>query len=129
MLKESISSILTAYFTNMAAMNPEGWVDTFAEDAVICDPIGNPPSKAHEDFQKFFGMLSAFFEKMELSQDNIIIVGNNAAVKWTMRVVAKNGRSAMTEGISTFEINNVGKIQKVSSYWNEAEIMAQLKGQ
>jgi ketosteroid isomerase-like protein len=129
MSQEAISSTLTAYFTNMAAMNPEGWVDTFAEDAVICDPIGNPPSKAHEDFQKFFGMLSAFFEKLELSQDNIIIVGNNAAVKWTMRAVAKNGRNAMTEGISTFEINDAGKIQKVSSYWNESEMMAQLKGE
>lgn len=127
MSQETIASTLTAYFTNMAAMNPEGWVDTFAEDAVICDPVGNPPSKAHEDFQKFFGMLTAFFEKMELSQDKIIIVGNNAAVNWTMRVVAKSGRKAMTEGISTFEINDAGKIQKVSSYWNESEMMAQLK--
>ncbi|HBE16140.1 MAG TPA: ketosteroid isomerase [Cyanobacteria bacterium UBA11149] len=129
MSKETIESILTAYFANMAAMNPEGWVDTFAEDAVICDPVGNPPSKAHEDFQKFFGMLTAFFEKLELSQDKIIIVGNNAAVNWTMRVVAKNGRNAMTEGVSTFEINEAGKIQKVSSYWNEGEMMAQLKGE
>ena len=128
MSKETIESILTAYFTNMAAMNPEGWIDTFAEDAVICDPVSNPPSKAHEYFPKFFGMLTALFEKLELSQDKIIIVGNNAAVNWTVRVVAKNGRNAMAEGISTFEINESGKIQKILSYWNDGEMMAQLKG-
>ncbi|NEO03671.1 MAG: ketosteroid isomerase, partial [Moorea sp. SIO3I7] len=44
------------------------------------------------------------------------------------QVSAKNGREATAEGISVFEINDDGKIQQVLSYWNEAEMMAKLKG-
>ena len=53
---------------------------------------------------------------------------NGAAVKWTMQVITKNDRHATSEGISIFEINDVGKIQKVSSYWDEAAMMTKLKG-
>lgn len=73
-------------------------------------------------------MMSNFFEKMKLSKDDIFFVKNGAAVKWTMQVVTKNGCRATSEGISVFEINDLGKIQKVSSYWDEAAMMMKLKG-
>ena len=44
-----------------------------------------------------------------------------------MQVVAKNGRHATAEGISVFEINDAGKLQTVSSYWDEAAMMMKLK--
>lgn len=108
-------------------MNAKGWLEIFSEDAVIYDPVGNPPSQVHKDSQKFFKMLSSFFEKMELSKNHVFIVRNGAAVKWTMQVVAKNGRNATSEGISVFEINDAGKIQNVSSYWDEAAMMTKLR--
>ena len=126
MSPEAIEKVVTAYFTNMTAMNPEGWRENFAEDAVIYDPVGSP-AKTQEDFPKLFSILSQFYEKLELSQDEIFIAGNGAAVKWTMRVSAKNGKNAQAEGISTFEINETGKIQKVRSYWDETKMQAQLK--
>ena len=61
-------------------------------------------------------------------QDSIFIVGQQAAVKWTMQVVAQNGRTATAEGISVFEFNDNGKIAKIQSYWDEALIKAQLIG-
>jgi steroid Delta-isomerase len=125
---EEIAALLTIYFDNMAAMNAEGWLEIFEEDAVIHDPVGNPPRLVHKDSQQFFKILSNFFEKMELSKDNIFFVKNGAAVKWTMQVVAKSGRHATAEGISVFEINDIGKIQKVLSYWDEAAMMMKLKG-
>lgn len=127
MSTEEIRALLTVYFDNMAAMNAEGWLGIFSEDAVIHDPVGTPPKHVHQDAQHFFKMLANVFEKIELSEDNIFFVKNGAAVKWTMQVFAKNGRNVATEGISVFEINDTGKIQKVSSYWDEAEMMMKLK--
>ncbi|HEY9672677.1 MAG TPA: nuclear transport factor 2 family protein [Waterburya sp.] len=125
---EEIAALLTIYFDNMAAMNAEGWLEIFSENALIHDPVGTHPRLVHKDSQQFFKILSNFFEKIELSKDNIFFVKNGAAVKWTMRVVAKSGRHATDEGISVFEINDIGKIQKVSSYWDEAALMMKLKG-
>lgn len=128
MSTEEIAALLTTYFDNMAAMQAEGWLGIFAEDAVIHDPVGDPPRLVHKESQQFFKMLSNFLAKMELSQDNIFFVENGAAVKWTMQVVSKKGLQATSEGISVFEINDIGKIQKVSSYWDEAAMMMKLKG-
>lgn len=121
-------SVITAYFDNMAAMNAQGWREIFAEDALVFDPVGNPPTKPQEDADKFFDLLTNFFVKLELSQDHTFIIGNQAAVKWTMNVLAKNGKQASAEGISVFEINDEGKIGQVSAYWDEGKMMAQLKG-
>jgi hypothetical protein len=79
----------------------------------------------------------SFSAKLELGSDQTLQLNlpqffslskNGAAVKWTMQVVAKSGRHATAEGISVFEINDIGKIQKVSSYWDEAAMMMKLKG-
>ncbi|MBW4489359.1 MAG: nuclear transport factor 2 family protein [Trichocoleus desertorum ATA4-8-CV12] len=127
MSTEEIGALLTVYFDNMAAMNAEGWLGIFSEDAIIYDPVGAPPKHIHHDAQQFFKVLANFFEKIELSKDNIFFVKDGAAVKWTMQVAAKNGRNVTSEGISVFEINDTGKIQKVSSYWDEAAMMMKLK--
>jgi len=122
-----IASLVNIYFDNMAAMNAQGWLDIFAEDAVIHDPVGDPPKIVHRDSEQLFKILSNFFKQIELSQNEIFFVKNGAAVKWTMQVVAKSDRHVTAEGISIFEINDVGKIQKVSSYWDEAAMMTKLR--
>ena len=129
MTQETIKAVVNSYFTNMAAMNGEAWVENFSEDAMLYDPVGKPPSKVQSDYQKFFGLLSMIFAKLELTPDNIFIVDNGAAVKWTMRGVGKNGNQGVAEGISVFEINENGKIKQVSSYWDDAAMMAQIKGE
>lgn len=124
---EEIESLLTIYFDNMSVMNAKGWLEIFAEDAVIHDPVGSPPRLAHKNSEQFFKILSNLFKEIKLSKDDIFFVKNGAAVKWTMQVVTKTDQHITAEGISIFEMNGVGKIQKVSSYWDEAAMMAKLK--
>ncbi len=123
-----ITSLLTIYFDNMAAMNADGWLEIFAEDAIIHDPVGDPPRHVYKNSGHFFKMMSNFLKQIELSKDNIFFVPQGAAVKWTMQVISAKDRHATAEGISIFEINDRGKIQTVSSYWDEAALMAKLKG-
>ncbi len=112
----------------MAAMNAKGWLEIFAEDAVIYDPVGGTPKLAHKHSEQFFKVLSNFFKEIELSKEDIFFVKNGAAIKWTMQVTTKNDQHDTAEGISIFEMNDIGKIQKVSSYWDEAAMIAKLKG-
>ena len=127
MSKEAIKQAINSYFTNLAAMNPSEWLENFAEDAVTYDPVGKPANPVHQNYEKFFGLLSSFFAQMEISQDYVAIADDRAAVKWTMQVLAKNGKSTQAEGISVFEFNETGKIQSLSAYWDDDEMMAKLK--
>ncbi len=123
----AIESIVNAYFDNFAAMNPEGWVENFAEDALSHDPVGEPPAKVHEGFRQFIGQLQAVFVKLESTIEHIFIAGNEAAVKWTMKGISKSEKVVTFEGITIFEINEAGKIQTTRAYWNPAQMIAQLR--
>ncbi|HIK07631.1 MAG TPA: nuclear transport factor 2 family protein [Trichormus sp. M33_DOE_039] len=127
MSNEAIEKVIAAYFSNIAAMNPEGWVDNFAEDAVSHDPVGEPPAKVHEGYREFIGQLQAVFAQLEPTTEHIFIASNEAAVKWTMTGVSKSGKSVKFEGITIFAVNAEGKIQTTRAYWNPMQMIAQLR--
>lgn len=127
MSKETIEKVINSYFTNLAAMNQSAWLENFATDAISYDPVGKPANPVHENSQKFFGLLSNFFAEMKITQDYVAIAANQAAVKWTMQVLAKNSKTAEAEGITVFEFNQDGKIQTLSAYWDDDGMMAKLR--
>ena len=128
MLKAARKTAISQYYTSLSAMNREGWLEVLATNAVIYDPVGKPPLRAQEDSPKFFDLLCKFYKRFEIVQNHVFIVGQEAAVKWTMQVTAKNERQATAEGISVFEFNEQGKITLIQSYWDEASLKTQLTG-
>jgi steroid Delta-isomerase len=126
MSPETVSLAVKAYFAAIRDMNMDAWVETFAEDAVSNDPVGSSPIVGHQKLRDFFQSIAGAFEKVALTEDNVFIAGNGAAVKWTGAGTSKQGKSVRFEGIDVFEINEHGKIQRVYAYWNPAEMVAQL---
>ena len=126
MSPEVVSRAVRAYFEAIRAMDQEAWVNTFAEDAVSHDPVGALPTTGHQKLGEFFQTMTGAFKQVGLTEDQIFVAGNGAAVKWTGRGVSKQGRKVHFEGIDTFEVNESGKIQTVYAYWNPAEMLGQL---
>ncbi|HEV2912534.1 MAG TPA: nuclear transport factor 2 family protein [Pyrinomonadaceae bacterium] len=127
MSTELIQKAVADYFAATRAMDSARWVATFSEDAVSYDPAA-PPARGHEALRLFFESIAGAFREVGLTEDNVFIVGREAAVKWTGRGVGRNGREVVFEGIDIFEVNDAGKIQTVRAYWNPAALMAQLQG-
>ena len=126
MSPEIISVAIKAYFAALRTMDERAWVNTFAEDAVTYDPVGAPPTRGHQRLAEFFQTITAAFKEVGLTEDQIFIAGNGAAVKWTGRGTSQAGRQVQFEGIDGFEINEAGKIQTLHAYWNPAEMVSQL---
>ena len=126
MSPEIVSQAIRAYFAALRAMDQQAWVDTFAEDAVSYDPVGAPPINGHQKLGEFFQTITAAFKEVGLTEDEIFIAGDGAAVKWTGRGISKAGRKVHFEGIDVLEVNEAGKIQTLHAYWNPAEMVAQL---
>ena len=82
-------------------MDRQAWVNTFAEDAVTYDPVGAPPTRGHQKLAEFFDTITAPFKKVGLTEDEIFIAGNGAAVKWSGRGTSK-GDARFTLKVSTF---------------------------
>jgi steroid delta-isomerase len=126
MSPEVISKAVKAYFAALRALDRQAWVNTFAEDAVTHDPVGAPPTRGHQKLGEFFDTVTAAFKEVGLTEDEVFIAGNSAAVKWTGRGISKGGKKVHFEGIDVFEVNEAGKIQTLHAYWNPAEMVAQL---
>ena len=122
-----IQKAVADYFAATRAMDASAWVSTFAEDATSYDPAA-PPATGHAALRQFFEGIAGAFSEVGLTEDNVFITGNEAAVKWTGRGVGVNGREVVFEGIDIFEINDAGKIQNLWAYWNAAALMSQLQG-
>ena len=126
MSPEVVSKAVKAYFAALRAMDQQAWVNTFAEDAIDYDPVGAPPIAGHQRLGEFFQTITAAFKEVGLTEDQVFIAGNGAAVKWTGRGISKQGKNVHFEGIDVLEVNEAGKIQTVHAYWNPAEMVAQL---
>ena len=126
MSTEIVHKVVSEYFAATRAMDVGAWLETFAEDGASHDPATAPPTKGHAALRQFFEGIAGAFSQVGLTEDNVFISGNEAAVKWTGRGLGKNGREVVFEGIDIFEINDAGKIQNLWAYWNPAALMAQL---
>jgi steroid delta-isomerase len=126
MSPETVSQTVKDYFAALRAMDEKAWVNTFAEDAVSYDPVNAPAIVGHQKLAEFFQSVTAAFKEVGLTEDQVFIAGNSAAVKWTGRGISKQGRKVHFEGIDVIEVNDAGKIQTLRAYWNPAEMMAQL---
>jgi len=126
MSPEVIAQTVKAYFAALRAMDQQAWVNTFAEDAVSHDPVGAPPINGHQKLGEFFQTITAAFKEVGLTEDQVFISGNSAAVKWTGKGTSKQGRAVHFEGIDVIVVNAAGKIETLHAYWNPAEMVAQL---
>jgi steroid delta-isomerase len=126
MSPEVIAKTVKSYFAALRAMDQQAWVNTFTEEAVSYDPVGALPINGHEKLGEFFQTITAAFKEVALTEDQVFIAGNSAAVKWTGRGTSKQGRAVHFEGIDIFTINEAGKIETLHAYWNPAEMVAQL---
>lgn len=126
MSPEIISQAIKNYFAALRAMNQNAWVNTFAEDAISHDPVGAPAIEGHQQLAEFFQSITAAFKEVGLTEDQVFVAGNQAAVKWTGTGISKQGNKVRFEGIDVFTINEAGKIQALEAYWNPAEMVAQL---
>src|SRR6266852_1625851 len=100
--------VIGEYFAALRAMDPDAWSNTFAEDAVSHDPLGAPPHNGRAALRQFLAGVVSLFETFGLTEDQIFVNGNQAAVKWTGRGKGKNGRSVVFEGIDVIQVNNEG---------------------
>lgn len=126
MSPEVVAQTVKAYFAALRAMDQQAWVNTFAEDAVSHDPVGAPAINGHQKLGEFFQTITAAFKEVGLTEDQVFIAGNSAAVKWTGKGTSKQGRAVHFEGIDVIVVNEGGKIETLHAYWNPAEMVAQL---
>src|SRR5882724_6258705 len=105
---DKISSTVRAYFLAIRAMDAEAFADTFAEDGTTFDPAGAPGLTGRAAIREFLQNICANFKTVGLTEDNVFVAGNGAAVKWTGHGISASGNEVKFEGVDVFEMNDDG---------------------
>jgi steroid delta-isomerase len=107
----------------VAARDKRAWLDVFADDAIVEDPIGpsafDPEGKGHRGKEA----ISAFWDKVIAPTDKIEFYygvqyqcGNEEAnVGYIVTTAA--GHQITTEGVFTYRVNSEGKLAALRAYW------------
>jgi len=109
----------------VAAKDRQGWIDLFALDGVVEDPIGpsafDPDGnghRGHAGIGAFYDNVIAGSEAIEFDIEESYLCGDEAAAVGTIRTTLAGGTHvAVVRCIFTYYADGHGKLKALRSYW------------
>lgn len=107
------------------AKDREGWLDLFAEEGVVEDPVGpspfDPEGRGHRGRRgigAFYDQVIAGSERIDFEIDESYLCGDEAAAVGTIRTTLAGGQQvAVVRCIFTYYADGHGKLAALRSYW------------
>ncbi|MBW2242166.1 MAG: nuclear transport factor 2 family protein [Deltaproteobacteria bacterium] len=106
----------------------EAWLDGFADDAVVEDPVGesilDPEGQGHRGKQA----IAAFWDKNIAARRPIfslqhsLVSGNECANVGTLMTQFENGAVSKIFGVFVYRVNDAGKVISLRTYWEMADM-------
>jgi ketosteroid isomerase-like protein len=105
------------------ARDKQAWLDIFAVDAIVEDPIGpsafDPEGKGHrgrDAISAFWDKAIAPTDKIEFNFRDTYQCGNEEANVGNI-VITMGGHQITAEGVFTYKANDDGKLVALRAYW------------
>jgi steroid delta-isomerase len=103
----------------------EAWLDLFAPDAVVQDPVGpspfNPDGKGHhgrEAIAAFYDAVIAQSEAITFEIEQSYLCGDEVADVGIIRTTLAGGQhQAVVHGVYTYRTDGAGKLAALRAYW------------
>jgi ketosteroid isomerase-like protein len=107
------------------ARDRETWLDLFAEDAVVQDPIGpspfDPEGRGHhgrEAIAAFYDTVIAPSESITFEITQSYLCGDEVADVGTIRTTLAGGtHQAVVHGVYTYRSDGAGKLAALRAFW------------
>jgi len=107
------------------ARDRDGWLDLFADDALVQDPIGpspfDPEAKGHrgkEAIAAFYDSVIAPAEAISFEIEHSYLCGDEVADVGIIRTTLAGGtHQAVVRGVYTYRHDGNGKLAFLRSYW------------
>jgi len=101
----------------------QAWLDNFAEDAVVEDPVGasplDPDGKGHRGKRA----IAAFWDR-QIAPSRILFhiersyaAGPEVANVGTITIVLPGGAVSLVEGVFSYRVDDAGKVTALRAFW------------
>lgn len=105
------------------ARDKQAWLEVFAEDAIVEDPIGpsafDPEGKGHrgkDAIAAFWDKAIAPTERLEFNFVDTFQCGDEEANVGPI-VITMGGHQITAEGVFTYKVNDRGQLVALRAYW------------
>lgn len=115
---------------NVRSKNRAGWLDLFAVDAVLQDPVGISPFDPVGQGHKGREAIGAFWDNVILQNGGEIRIresypaGDECANLLRITRLLPNGRPLEVNFIGVYRVNEAGSIVSLKAYWQFEKAMA-----
>ena len=116
-----------AYYDAISRGAIDAILAMFAPDAVMRDPVGQPPASDDMARRGRYTGIGAIFSSFSIEPERVYVSAGEAAAVWTARAQTKAGKDIAFSGASTFTFDGAGKITSMSAYWEPASIAKALQ--
>jgi steroid Delta-isomerase len=114
---EQVRAAIDAYAAAYRDNDRDAFLDVFADDGVIVDPVGTPPHVGREARGAFWDTVHQLTERITFDVKDVVICGNEAAM--TFGIQAGSGDSGIVlDAVDIFEVNDDGKVTLMKAYWD-----------
>ena len=114
----------------VARGDTRAWVENFADDAVIEDPIGPSPFDPAGLGIRGKPAIAQFWDdhiagrRAMFSLQHSLVAGDECANVGTLAIQAPDGSVFQIFGVYTYRVNDAGRVTALRSYWEAADARA-----
>jgi ketosteroid isomerase-like protein len=108
------------------------WLELFADDAVIEDPVGVSPIDPTGEGQRGRAAIAAFWDRqiapvqIRFDVRESYASGDECANVGTITITMPNGMQARVDGVFVYRVNAAGKLVSLRAFWEFDRMMASL---
>lgn len=120
---EQIRDLMDRYAATMTNKDRDGWLSTFAPDAVQVDPVGSPPNVGREAIGGFWDSMVAGADSVSFEVRQLHVCAPDAALEFT--VTARTGDGGIRfDGVDVVTVDDAGLISNLRAYWDPTRMRA-----
>jgi ketosteroid isomerase-like protein len=123
---EQVEAIVRNMYSKFTAFDAQGTTDCFAPDGTIEDSVGTNLVQGTQAILAYQQSFPTLLDELRFQSVDITVGGQEAAVKWRIRLRTKTGNVFFLEGIGIVKVNDDGKIQSARNFFDYAYFESQL---
>jgi steroid Delta-isomerase len=102
----------------------QAWLDLFAEDAVVQDPVGPSPFDPGGEGHRGIGAIAAFYDNVIAANQSVtftihqsFLCGDEAANVGVIRIEFPDGGAVEVDGVYIYRRSPDGRIASLRAFW------------
>jgi len=112
---EQVQAAVDAYVAAYQENDRNAFLDAFADDGVIIDPVGTPPHGGRDARGAFWDTVHQLTERMTFDVKDVTVCGSEAAM--VFRIHAATGDAGIVlDAVDIFEVDADGTISSMRAH-------------